>query len=553
MPKRQGMIQSTVILFFSMAITKIVNAALKIPLANIIGGIGMGYFSTAYSLFMPIYSLLISGMPTVITRLVAQNAAIQSYKNVRKIKRTALYLLSVTGFGGSLIILFLAKPFASFIADSPDSFLSIAVIAPTLFICSIGLVYRGYYEGLWNMYPTAISQVIESVVKSGFGLVFSFFALKWGIIQFGSVEKALPYAAAAAVFAVTLSELAGTGFLFIRNRLGDGIKKSEIKNSPPPQKTIEIIKTLIKESLPISIGSVITNLGSFIDLITIPLCVNLSYVQQPAYWLSAFSYGDTFGIKPSELGNFIYGTYTGIVSTLYSIIPAMAFLITKSALPNIAAAWHQKDTDTMRKHLVILFRGSFTIGLPLGFGLAALSQPILDLLYSSKPREVAISTLPLTIYGLFGITLTVAGALFCVFQVIGRSDIPIKLMCVGCVIKLLLNIFLIPIPTLNAGGAAVSTVVCYFIVSIVGIILLKKYTKLKIGFFKIFAKPFLAAAASGGSIYFSYMYFKSSLSQNLSLLISCVFGGFIFIMITLISEKNAILNVFSRIKQKRKA
>ena len=71
--------KNTAILFASMTITKIVGAVFKIPLANILGGTGMGYFSTAYGLYSPVFALTAAGIPAVMMRLTAQNIACLLY------------------------------------------------------------------------------------------------------------------------------------------------------------------------------------------------------------------------------------------------------------------------------------------------------------------------------------------------------------------------------------------------------------------------------------------------------------------------------------------
>ena len=68
-------LKNTAILFVSMAITKVVGALFKIPLANLLGGTGMGYFSTAYGLYSPVFALTAAGVPAVIMRTTAQCAA----------------------------------------------------------------------------------------------------------------------------------------------------------------------------------------------------------------------------------------------------------------------------------------------------------------------------------------------------------------------------------------------------------------------------------------------------------------------------------------------
>ena len=72
-----------------MVISKIVGAVFKIPLTNILGGIGMGYYSTAYSLYTPVFAMTAAAVPTVIIKAVADNIALRRFANAQKVLRTA--------------------------------------------------------------------------------------------------------------------------------------------------------------------------------------------------------------------------------------------------------------------------------------------------------------------------------------------------------------------------------------------------------------------------------------------------------------------------------
>ena len=64
----------------------------KIPLGNIIGNAGMGYFNTSYNLFNVVYSLAIAGLPIAVAKLVAENEALGQHKNTRKILTSGVFI-----------------------------------------------------------------------------------------------------------------------------------------------------------------------------------------------------------------------------------------------------------------------------------------------------------------------------------------------------------------------------------------------------------------------------------------------------------------------------
>ncbi len=122
-------------------------------------------------------------------------------------------------------------------------------LAPAILFSCLSSVYRGYYEGKSNMYPTAISEVMEAIFKLLVGLSAAYMVFRLGMGEFyssGTVWGSkllqrrlpkvplLPYTAAAAVFGVTIGSFASFFYLWIRHkRKGDSITCSELQCSPP--------------------------------------------------------------------------------------------------------------------------------------------------------------------------------------------------------------------------------------------------------------------------------------------------------------------------------
>ena len=103
-----------------------------------------------------------------------------------------------------------------------------------------------------------------------------------------------------------------------------------------------------------------------------------------------------------------------------------------------------------------------------------MSRQILEFLFSGRQQEVTVSATSLFILGLGGVFLTLSSTFISIFQVIGRSDLPVKLMLPGCAVKLIFNVFTISVPAININGAAVSTVIMYAAVALGGYFALEK-------------------------------------------------------------------------------
>ena len=171
--KKQSILGGAMVLVIATAIVKVIGAVYKIPLRNVIGVLGSGYYDSAYSIYTAVYGISMAGLPVAISAIVSKNTALGKYRDVKQVLKITFPLFLLLGVLGTGAILLASYPYANFIVKNPNTIYSVLAIAPSIFFCCVMSTYRGYYEGLNNMYPTAISQVIESVGKLVFGLALS--------------------------------------------------------------------------------------------------------------------------------------------------------------------------------------------------------------------------------------------------------------------------------------------------------------------------------------------------------------------------------------------
>ena len=175
----------------------------------------------------------------------------------------------MTGAIGTILMFIIAYPYTRFVVGYTENIYCVLAIAPSIFFCCCMSTFRGYYEGLQNMMPTAISQVIEALSKLFIGLGITYAFLSSQIHKFENGEAVLgtvytdkadllaalyPYAAATAVMGVTIGTVLGFIFLMIRHRIkGDGITKQDLMNSPKPENSKSVAKVLISTALPMAV------------------------------------------------------------------------------------------------------------------------------------------------------------------------------------------------------------------------------------------------------------------------------------------------------------
>ncbi len=532
-------IRNTAILFASMTITKIIGAVFKIPLANILGGTGMGYFSTAYGLYSPVFALTAAGIPTVMMRLTAQNIAASRPGNALKTRRTALMLFSAAGLIGTLVVALFARFFAEHIACSPESTPAVIAIAPAVMLCCVASVIRGYHEGLSDVVPSAAAAVTEALSRAVVGLAAAYGVVFWAKsrfesgmdifgIQYADYSEAysaiLPAAAAGAVMAVSISELCGLISLLLTDRK----RRSSVPNTGTTDRTRVIAARLIREIIPVAASALVMNCISFVDLLTVTRTLKSSALTNSEYFLREFS-----GIIPEcggidGLANFMYGGYTGVAMTVFMLIPSFAGMTEKTALPEIAAAWERRDISSAAEHCCTMFRAAATIGFPACAGAAALGQQLLMMLYSRREAEVIVCSNAFIVLCLGGFFMIIASAMFGVFQAIGKAHIPLLLMTASVGIKALLNPILMSVTQLNISGAALSTAAGYIFMSVTGAILLKKYLSPCISIPMCVRRPFFGSVACALCAYAVNLVLPDGLNNALCVAVSVISGAFVY-------------------------
>ncbi|MDE7098627.1 MAG: polysaccharide biosynthesis protein [Ruminococcus sp.] len=515
--KKQNFIKGSVILMASAIVAKALGALFKIPLTNMLGGVGMSYFSCAYSIFMPVYALTVTGLSSAVARMTAKSMAFGMYKNITRIRRTAFLLFSVFGIIGSVAVFLLAKPFSLFSTGGTESALAIAMIAPSVFFGCVTAVERGYYEGMSNMYPTAISQAVEGIIKVVSGLWLCGYVNQHReeiMTYFPQVTDIRALSASAGILGVTLSSVGAMLFFAV---IGIFRKKhSGSENTVMGRR--EISHELISTSLPIGISAVVTNLTAIIDMWTIIGCISHfgCRMEMPS------------GISEKDIPDFVYGSFAGIALTVFNLVPSVTNMLGKGILPCITEAWAENNKQALKHHTLQALLTASIIAVPASFGMGVLAPEILMFLFAKQhdEAEICINSLRLLMPGM--VCLCLSFPLFSMLQAIGKASAPLKIMFAGTIIKLLGNLILIPL--MGADGAALSTSICYVVILAVSLDIYIKLSGITIEI-----APFVSVLYSGllcgVSAYLTADVCKRYMSGQFAvILLATLIGGFVYLL-----------------------
>ncbi|MBQ6885385.1 MAG: polysaccharide biosynthesis protein [Clostridia bacterium] len=493
--KQQSFEYGAIILLCSTLLVKVIGACFKIPLSIILGDLGYGYFSSAYDLFLPIYALAMAGLPIAISRVVAENMANGRYLDVKKSLKITSRIFVVTGCTAAIIMFLLIKPFVSLTDATGKTVYSIYAIVPSLLFCCVMSTYRGYFEGLRNMYPTAISDVIEALGKLILGLGFSYVILR--------LTNNVALAAAGAMLGITIGGAASATFLYLRYKIkGDGITEQELTESPKVQTGKQIAKTLIVIAIPIVMTSLANNISSLVDVTMVKWQLNrimedASDIIRNMYNASIVDYnqGVTKALTDAELPTLLYGVRSKAY-TLYNLIPTITSVLGVSALPVVATAWTKKDKALLKRNIESPIKFTALISMPIGMGFLFMGSEIMKLVYSTTASYEIGGTM-LRIYGVAAIFGGLATSMTSMLQAIGKEKISLRNVAIGAVLKVVVNLIFVGIPTINIQGAALGTAVSFIFIFVANLLSLIKYTGVKPNIYKTILKPFIAALACG--------------------------------------------------------
>lgn len=544
----KSFLKNTAIMFTSMIIVKIMGAAFKIPLGNILGGEGMGYFSTAFSIFAPVLAFTASGIPIVVTQLTAQKASRGEFKEIAHLRRCALILGAATGLAGTAVIFIAALPFVDFIANTPEALPAILIIAPSVFFCSVTAVYRGYYEGLSDMTPTAVSQIIEAAVKAAAGIALAYGAYSYFLHELGEEEKALPYAAAAAIMGITLSEFCGMVYMMIYSK--KHIVKAQKRSKTDIYTTIREIITL---ATPVAVGAVIGNLISFTDLLTISNCINLSYSLFPHQLAGGIASLDgTTAVN--DPGNFLYGSYSGIIMSVYMLTATIPMLIPRCSQPRLICTIELNKTDNLwavKRDVSMIIKGTMLISVPISLFLAVMAEPVLKILYPLRELEATVGIVPLQILSTGGIFASFAGAAMTVFQGYGDFKTPVRITLVTGFVKFVLNVGLILIPSVNISGAAIATSVSQLFCTFYSLRVIRNKYRLGISFITEAFPMLISGCISAITAFFLYNAFSPHINSFAALITACIAGLILYILLLYTADGKELISIMNSIKSKK--
>lgn len=503
---KENFLKGAAILGIAGIIVKVLGAFYRIPISNIIMTEGMGYYQTAYPLYVLLLTISTSGFPVAVAKLVSEKRALEDYRGAHRVFKVALSGLVICGVLTSVFVFINAENIVESLGNK-NAYYALIALVPALMFVPIMSAFRGYFQGRQSMTPTAISQVSEQSFRVIVGLFLSYYLL----------DKGIPIAAGGASFGGSIGAVAGTVAMIIIYLSQKSEIKNEINQSSnyKEETTGKIIKSLLIIAIPITIGASIAPIMDTID-------AALVMRRLQAIGLSEFEAND------------LYGQLKGFAQTLINLPQVFSMALAISLVPAISEAHTRKKYGEIKNIVSSGVRMTLLIGLPSAFGLFVLAKPIIRLLYFKNTIESLNSTGEiLQILALGVVFLTLVQSLTAILQGLGRPIVPVRNLFVGAVVKTILTYTLTSIPSINVKGAAISTVVAYLIAAVLDIISVRKYTKIKFNTGEVFVKPFISALGMAVVAKLCHVLLNSLVGDRLATIVAILMGVVVYFVLLL--------------------
>jgi O-antigen/teichoic acid export membrane protein len=470
------LLQGAFILSAAAIISKLIGTLQKIPLQNLGGDAVFGIYNTVYPLYTMLLTVAMLGLPAAISKFVAEASVGRRDDEGRRI---LLLSAVITGISGLVIgaITYAGAPIIAEWVGNSHVMPALRASAWGLAVVPIMSALRGYFQGLHNMVPTAVSQIVEQSVRVTVMIIL--------LLYLTSLSAGAERIAAGALLGSAGGGAAGfvVMLLFLRRhrrRLRQGMPvdaaasvegqdlkpHAEIKGRANQRFMGVKAGALLAYGIPVMLGALAMPLIGLVDVFTVPRLLS--------------SVG-------SEVEAMIqFGVYNRGLP-LVQIVTMIATSLSVVFIPALAEAKYKGDTKLIENRCSLSLRWFWLLGLAASAGLAVLAEPINMALYGDTAGSSTMTWLALTAVG--GTVSIISAALL---QGLGYVRAPALHLLAAALLKAALNLLLVPQQGIT--GAAIAGVAAHSFAAALNVLLLYRQGHLRLRFADALARPALLTA-----------------------------------------------------------
>ncbi|MDO8685048.1 MAG: polysaccharide biosynthesis protein [Clostridiales bacterium] len=484
-------------------VSKLFGFAYRIYLTNQIGAEGVGIFQ----LISPIYSLIIltltSGISVAAARMIAREKAKDQQGRALRITFIAALSSFIPGVLVSIVMFFNLNFISNVMLNDKRTLYSLAVLLPCIPVIAISSAIKGYFYGLSEMLPGAITQIVEQIVKISF---LAFFVTYFK----GFAGMKLEYVCAIATLGMAVGEIVNLLILFIvflvrknklirrgrirsirtirrnicNNSLGNIGKIEGIRKKQRPLtavfagQTRGLFTELVKSAWPVSANRFITSIMSAVELILIPRQLVAG------------------GLDP-QLSMQEFGRLSGMALPLILFPSLITSSLSTSLVPGISECASVNNYRGLNQRISKAIQITAVLGFAFTAIFMTLSKEVGDLFYRKENIGDIIYLLSFSCIFIY-LQQTLTGIL----NGLGRQRVLLQNSLIGYVLRILAVYFLVPVWGLKV--YIIALILCLILVSLLNLTALVKATGITLLLRKWFIKP----ALIGGIVYLAGNFIK---------------------------------------------
>lgn len=470
-------------------LVRVIGLIYRVPLTRILGREGLGYYNTAYDIYNILILLSSQSMPLAVSKLVSEKLSRRQYKNAYKVFKGALIYGLILGSAVGMLAFFGSDWIATVLYDAPPVGRVLKVLAPTLTVACILGVMRGFFQGMGNMVPTAISQIFEQIVNAVVSVTAAYGLGAYGytLSEIAKEKNILrdSYSAMGGTLGTLMGAIAAllvvTAIFFYNSK---NIKIRVIRDkSGRLDSYSKITKLLLATITPVLLSTTIYNIGNLLD--------NLIYQN---------IMGKVFGVGyQKNMAN--YGIYSGYYRTLTTMPIAIASSLSTAIVPSLVRSYVAGDEKVVTNKISLALKFSMIVAFPCGMGLSVLGEPINVLLFGGKASGTALM-MAFSICGVVAYSLsTISNA---ILQGINRLEVPMKNSLISLGIHLVILPFLLIVLELDYYAVIIGDFLFAATVTVFNAFSIKKYLGYRQNWRETFLKPLICSAVMGIGCFLVY-------------------------------------------------
>lgn len=483
--KNQNFIIQGTILAVASVLVRIIGLVYRVPLTAILGNEGNGIYSAAYEIYSILLLVSSYSLPLAVSKLVSATLAKGSQKNAHRYFKAALVLAVIVGVIVALFTFFAADFLAGELMKSPLSTYSLKVLAPTLFIVAVMGVFRGYFQGLGSMVPTAISQIFEQIVNAIVSVVAAKVLFDVGKAA-AEGDLSTAYGAAGGTLGTGFGALAGLITLILIYLMYRRIVKRKIRRDQTQEMIPyrQMYKLLFVTIAPVILSTAIYNVSNVLDQGVFNNLMNLHGFSSKQY-------------------NALWGIFSGKYRVLTNVPIAVASAVASSAIPSITVARVSGERTAVRKKIHEATKFTMVIAFPCAVGLSVLAGPILNLLWGGTDNAMATVLLQ---YGSISVVLYSLSTLSNgILQGLNKMRIPVTNAFFSLIAHLAVLVVCLQVLDLGIHSVVIANLFFAAMMCVLNAAAIRKYSNYHQEVTRTFVLPLLASVIMGAAAYLVHL------------------------------------------------